>query len=217
MFTAPSSSSTSSSFTSSSSLYTHTTHCHFPLKTTSQAGAELTEISSMISGSERGVEEGTRSTPTDSRLASVCGSPLRVKESGRDMARSRSGSVPNGFYQTHLPPSLSSPSSSSSSVSLSALCQDHSTVSSPAKLSFKQANTASSNDYTNNMKSKMNGGRQTGSCNSSPNEQQNSDVISPCRTLHCVPTDVPKFLLAYVPTVSVGAREGVNSTVFGAI
>ena len=157
----------------------------------------------MISGSERVGEEGTHSTPTDSRLTSVCGSPLTAKESGRNMAASRSSSIPNGFNQTHLPPTLSSPSSSSSSVSLSALRQDHSTGLFPARISSKQKNAATSNVHTSIMKSKVNREMQISSCNSSPNEQQNSDVTSPCRTLHCVSTDVPKFLLAYIPTVSV--------------
>ena len=207
----------------SSSLYTHNTHRLFPLKTTSQASAELTEISSMISGSER--DKSSRSTPADSLLTSACSSPRGLRDGGKEQPGMQRGSIPNGLNQTLLTPSLSSPSSSPSSpASLSVLCRDHrSTSLSPAKVSSsKHENLPPSHVDSNSIRSKINGEMRIGSCDFTTNDmsqaaQAGNGAISPCRVLQCVPTDMPKFLLAYVPTVSCSGLEGSGGSQGGIV
>ena len=208
----------------SSTLYTHTTHRLFPLKTTSQASAELTEISSMVSGEDRDRMMTTpRSTPAaDSQFTSASNSPLTSREKGRGR-HGTPGSLRNGLTSSLLPPSPSSPSSSPSSTSpspFSVPCQDNPSYAlSPIKLSSlnKYTSIASSNDHTNSsVESYKCSGEVAGDpCNHTTNELINRDQDEKPRVhsvtsaggggrdLVCMPTYMPKFLLAYTPSVSL--------------
>ena len=209
----------------SSTLYTHTTHRLFPLKTTSQASAELTEISSMVSGEDRDRMMTTpRSTPAaDSQFTSASNSPLTSREKGRGR-HGTPGSLRNGLTLSLLPPSPSSPFSSPSSPSpspspFSVPCQDDASYAlSPIKLSSlnKCTSIESSNDHTNSSveSCKCSGEVAGGPCNHTTNELTNRDQDEKPRVhsvasgggggrdLVCMPTYMPKFLLAYTPSVS---------------
>ena len=192
-------------------VYTHTTHRLFPLKTTSQVSAELTEISSMVSSEDRDRDGVTPSTLLDSRMTSVCGSPAGSKDGGHNEVVATRSPLRNGLLSQTLypppplPPSSSlSLSSSSSSHSHSPLFENHLELTRPALPRF-----AGNNNY------KRNQCHETKSSPASRDDpardlyEQSSHSMNclghevpPFRDLHCVPTDMPKFLMTYTPTVS---------------
>lgn len=199
----------------SSTLYTHTTHRLYPLKTSSQAGAELTEISSMVSGDKT----SPCSTPVDSRSTSNSNSPYTYKDKGRGQHGS-SGCLRNGLTESLHSPSLPSPSPTPSSPSsFSQPCQDKNNCASllsPLKLSSlrKRTGILSSNGHihSGSVESRYNGEMSNDPCNNRTDELAEYEEEKPieesvagndeCRDLLCMPTYMPKFLLAYTPLVS---------------
>ena len=192
-----------------SMLYTHTTHRLFPLKTSSQTGAELTEISSMVSGEDR-EKTSPLSTPVDSQPSSTCNSPHTAKDKGRGRHETPA-SLRNGLTESLLPPSLPSPSPTPSCPSPFSLpCQDKASLS-PMRLSIRKKCTGivSSYDHVNNIESNYNGEMSNNPCNHENNEykeekakEQSTSSNDGGRDLLCMPTYMPRFLLAYTPPVS---------------
>ena len=192
-----------------SMLYTHTTHRLFPLKTSSQTGAELTEISSMVSGEDR-EKTSPLSTPIDSQPSSICNSPHTTKDKERGRHETPT-SLRNGLTESLLPPSLPSPSPAPSSPSpFSLSCQDKVSLS-PMRLSTlkKYTGITSSYDHVNNIESNCIGEMSNIPCNHENNEykeekakEQSTSSSDEGRDLLCMPTYMPRFLLAYTPPVS---------------
>ena len=191
-------------------LYTHTTHRLFPLKTSSQTGAELTEISSMVSGEDR-EKTSPLSTPVDSQSSSTCNSPHTAKDKGRGR-HGTPASLRNGLTESLLPPSLPSPSPTPSSPSTFSLPSQDKASLSPMRLSTLKRHTGimSSYDHVNNIDSNCNGEVSNDPCNHASNEyqevkvkEQSTSSSDEGRDLLCMPTYMPRFLLAYTPSVSL--------------
>ena len=197
----------------SSTLYTHTTHRLFPLKTSSQTGAELTEISSMVSGDKM---SSPGSTPIDSRSTSNSNSPYAYRDKGGRGQHGTAGCLRNGLTDSLHPSSLPSPSPTPSSPSsLSLPCQDKNTSTSlsPLKLTSlrKRTGILSSNGHihSGSVDSRYNGEMNNDPCNHKPDELAEYEEEKPMegsiaesRDLLCMPTHMPQFLLAYTPPVS---------------
>ena len=221
----------------SCTVYTHTTHRLFPLKTSSQAGAELTEISSTVSGEDR----ESCSTPLDTRStpASVSNSPLHTitntsapGASGGSGALGGSGAVGGSgtlgavggrdkwqkpVHRNGLTESLQTPSPSSSSCllrqnSLSSLSRTK-LSSSPTR--HATGSTVTQNGHMDDGVEEDEGEIEGRPCNQTTNEllegprkevKDKSATDAGCsegRHLYCVPTHMPRFLLAYTPSVSM--------------
>ena len=196
----------------SSTLYTHTTHRLFPLKTSSQTGAELTEISSMVSGDKM---SSPGSTPIDSRSTSNSNSPYAHKDKGGRGQHGAAGCLRNGLTESLHPSSLPSPSPTPSSPSSFSLpCQDKNTSTSlsPLKLTSlrKRTGILSSNGHihSGSVDSRYNGEMNNDPCNHRTNElaeyeeKPMEESVAESRDLLCMPTHMPQFLLAYTPPVS---------------
>ena len=211
----------------SCTVYTHTTHHLFPLKTTSQTGAELTEISSMVSGEDREMLSPC-STPRESRSTpgSLSNSPLasaaRQRE-GKKNAGGRHGALRNGLTESLKSPSPC-PASSSPSAPPFGKCKKNSITSSnsrtklfssPDKHTGKTSDSVTHNGHMDNGVDDTNddeGVIDERPCNKSKDNEvleggkdDQSATVRACkegRHLYCMPTHMPLFLLAYTPSVS---------------
>ena len=190
-------------------VYTHVTHRIFPLKTSSQTGAELTEISSMVSGEDRDKTMSPMSTPHDSRSTSQSNSPYPSKE--RNWSASCNGLIDSTLQMS----SLSSP------FTPSLPCQDKNISISPLKLFLLRKSTgiATSNSHVNGIEdsASCNGELTDNPCNCTTNElndekprEQSTGSSDEGRELVCTPTHMPQFLLTYTPPVSGYPHTAVN-------
>ncbi|CAI8042522.1 Chromatin-remodeling ATPase INO80, partial [Geodia barretti] len=212
----------------SCTVYTHTTHHLFPLKTTSQTGAELTEISSMVSGEDREMLSPC-STPRESRSTpgSLSNSPLasaaRQRE-GKKNAGGRHGALRNGLTESLKSPSPCPASSSPSAPPFGKYKKNSITssnsrtklFSSPDKHTGKTSDSVTHNGHMDNGVDDTNddeGVIDERPCNKSKDNEvleggkdDQSATVRACkegRHLYCMPTHMPLFLLAYTPSVAV--------------
>jgi DNA helicase INO80 len=211
----------------SCTVYTHTTHHLFPLKTTSQTGAELTEISSMVSGEDREMLSPC-STPRESRSTpgSLSNSPLasaaRQRE-GKKKTGGLHGALRNGLTESPKCPSPCPASSSPSTPPFGKYKKNSITssnsrtklFSSPDKHTGKTSDSVTHNGHMDNGVDNTNddeGVIDERPCNQSKDnevleggKEDQSATVSACeegRHLYCMPTHMPRFLLAYTPSVS---------------
>ena len=209
-----------------STVYTHTTHRLFPLKTSSQTGAELTEISSMVSGEERD-RASPSSTTLDSRSTSLSNSPYTSGSAVAELALrnkiGHGGTLQNGLTATEYslqmnsttllpPPSLltySSPSTQDDTSPPSSCKPSPSPCKHSSSLKIHTGILTRDNDFEGS--SKCNGEITDNPFDHSTNKladvvrqrERSAGSSGECRELLCVPTHMPLFLLAYAPPVSL--------------
>ena len=204
----------------SCTVYTHTTHLLFPLKTTSQTGAELTEISSMVSGEDR-EKSSPYSTPRESRSTpgSLSNSPLSstARERGGRKMGANHGALRNGLTESlKNPSSCPAPSSPTSPPfglykknSVTSLNSQRKLFPSPGK--HTGTTSITHNGHMDNGMNEYKGEIDDRPCNQSKDtevlegrkdQSATGSGYEEGRHLYCMPTHMPQFLLSYTPSVS---------------
>lgn len=175
-------------FTShTATTYTHTTHRVFPLKTSAKTSAELTKISSTVSNISKEKQAGTPS------LTAPAGSEIHLSVPPQ--------ALPNGLDHRSLP-------CHKGIESLQPLYQDSSTESTDSVRTNDSSGRNNVGVSSNEIKSS--GSSKQGRC--SLREQDAKSITheeAPCSEHACVPTNIPKFLLSHMPTVSLTSRHNL--------